>query len=215
MFITWLGHSCFKIQIKNNDREVILVTDPFEKGIGLKVPRVNGDIVTVSHNHYDHNNVSAVKNNPFVINSPGEYEVKNVFVTGIQSFHDNKEGKDRGLNTIYRIESEGLSLAHLGDLGHILDTEQLEKLEDIDILMVPVGGKYTLNAKEAVEVVNQIEPRIIIPMHYKVKGLKINIEPVDKFLKEMGIKSTEKLNKLKIIKKDLPQEELKVILLEH
>ena len=214
MYITWLGHSCFKIQIKNNGEEVVLVTDPFESGIGLKPPRINADIVTVSHDHFDHNNVSALRGEPFVITSSGEYEVKNVFITGIDSYHDKSEGKNSCPNIIYRIEAEGLSLAHLGDLGHILTAEQLEKLEGIDVLMVPVGGRYTIGDKEAAEVVKQIEPRIVIPMHYKVKGLKVNIETADKFLKEMGVSKPEKVSKLKVVKKDLPQEETKVVLME-
>ena len=214
MFITWLGHSCFKLQSKNsNGKEIIIVTDPYESGIGLHAPRAIADIVTVSHDHFDHNNVSAIKGEPFVISSSGEYEIKNVFITGVPSHHDQAEGKERGSNVIYRIEMEGMSIVHLGDLGHILTTEQLEKLEGVDILMIPVGGKYTLNAKEAAEVVKQVEPRIVMPMHYKIKGLKVNIETADKFLKEMGDSKPEKLDKFKITKKDLPQEEIKVVVL--
>jgi L-ascorbate metabolism protein UlaG (beta-lactamase superfamily) len=212
MLITWSGISCFKIQTK----DIILVTDPFDASYGLKPPRLKADIVTISHAHHDHDNVSAIMANPFVINGPGEYEIKGIFVYGLPGYHDKKQGAERGLITMYLIEMEDISLAHLGDLGCPLNDEQLEKLEGVDILMIPVGGRYTIDAKEAVEVINQIEPRIVIPMHYKIPGLKFKnpIDPVDNFCKEMGIKKIEGLDKLKIAKKDLPAEETKVIILK-
>lgn len=208
MTITWLGHSCFKIQ----DKEVTIVTDPFDASIGLKVPRSEADIVTISHDHHDHNNLEAIKGSPFVIKGSGEYEVKNVFVYGIPSFHDKSEGKERGANTIYLINAENIKVAHLGDLGQTsLNDEQLERLDGVDILLVPIGGVYTIGAKEAVDIINQIEPRIVIPMHYKVPGLKINLDGLDKFCKEIGICKKEAIDKLKITKKDLPTEEMEVI----
>jgi len=209
MYITWLGQSCFKIQGK----EVTIVTDPHEPSLGLKLPRMNADIVTVSHDHYDHNNSGAISGHPIVINTPGEYEVKKVFIYGIPSWHDDKQGAERGNNTIYLFEFEELKIAHLGDLGCALTDEQLEKLEGADILMIPVGGVYTLNAKGAAQVISQIEPRIVIPMHYKVPGLKVNIDGVDKFSRELGAKKAESIDKLRIIKRDLPAEETKIIIL--
>ncbi|MFH1565036.1 MAG: MBL fold metallo-hydrolase [bacterium] len=217
MQITWCGHSCFKIQTKTNSGEVIVVTDPFGKDMGFKIPKTVADIVTVSHNHYDHNKIEEVGGEPFAINGPGEYEVKGVFVYGVASFHDNQEGKERGGNTIYIIKllDEDITIAHLGDLGHVLSNKELEHLEKIDILLIPVGGKYTISPKEAVEVANQIDPRIIIPMHYKIVGLKIDdLDGVDVFIKEAGIK-VENASKLKIFKKDLPQDETKVIVLDR
>jgi L-ascorbate metabolism protein UlaG (beta-lactamase superfamily) len=213
MTITWLGQSCFKIQ----SGDVTVVTDPYNSDVGFKLPRLTADIVTVSHEHYDHNNVagvSGVNGAPFLISAPGEYEVKGVFVYGIPFWHDKSEGKDRGQSIAYRIEAEGISVAHLGDLGHTLSEEQVAELDGVDILLIPVGGKWTIGANEAVEIINEIEPRIVIPMHYKIPGLKVDVESVDKFLKEMGASKAEKLPKLKIAKKDLPQEEMKVILLE-
>jgi L-ascorbate metabolism protein UlaG (beta-lactamase superfamily) len=208
MTITWLGQSCFKIE----DKEVRIITDPFEAAIGLKPPRVEADIVTISHDHTDHNNLEAIKGSPFVIKGPGEYEVKSVFVYGIPSFHDKSEGRERGANTLYLIEMEDIKIAHLGDLGQSsLTDEQLESLDGVDILLVPVGGVYTINAKEAVDIINQIEPRIVIPMHYKVPGLKIGLDGLDKFCKEIGICKKEAVEKLKISKKDLPVEEMDVI----
>lgn len=194
-----------------------MVTDPYNAEVGFKLPRLTADIMTVSHDHFDHNNVDGVSSPngaPFVITSPGEFEVKGVFVYGNSFWHDKSEGKERGPNIVYCIEAEGISLAHLGDLGHTLSEEQIEKLDGIDILFVPIGGKWTLGASEAVKVINEIEPRIVIPMHYKIPGLKVDVETIDKFLKEMGASKAERLPKLKISKKDLPQEETRVIVLE-
>ena len=212
MYITWLGQSCFKLQDKIGPDGIILVTDPYNHDIGLTMPRLEADIVTISHDHYDHNNVGAVRGNPFIIDTAGEYETKGVFVEGVESWHDSADGKERGRNIIYRIEMEDISITHLGDLGHTLDVKQLEKLEGTDILLIPVGGKYTINAAKAVEVISQIEPRIVIPMHYKVPGLKIDIDGVDKFIKELGLKPRQE-EKLKILKKDLPQEDMELVVL--
>ena len=212
MIITWQGHSCFKIQDKIGSDGVTVVTDPFSKEVGLKVPNCEADIVTISHDHYDHNNSAALRGQPLIINCAGEYDYKGILVEGIDSFHDDKEGKERGLNVIYRFEVEDISIVHLGDLGSPLDNGQLEKLAGTDILLIPVGGKYTLDAKKAVEVISQIEPRIVIPMHYKIKDLKIDIDPVDKFIKEIGIEPTYE-EKLKISKKDLPQEDMELVIL--
>jgi L-ascorbate metabolism protein UlaG (beta-lactamase superfamily) len=213
MYITWLGQSCFKLQDKIGSDSVMLVTDPYDDKIGLKMPHFEADIVTISHDHYDHNNVGAIRGNPLVINTAGEYETKGVFIEGVEAWHDSQDGKERGQTIIYRIEMEGMSITHLGDLGHILDTKQLEKLEGTDILLIPVGGKYTINAAKAVEVISQIEPRIVIPMHYKVTGLKIDLDGVDKFIKELGIKPRQE-EKLKISKKDLPQEDMELVILQ-
>lgn len=219
MQITWVGHSCFKIQTKSknstlNPQEVTIITDPFDASwTGTKMPKVQADIVTISHGHGDHANLSAIKGEPFIIDSVGEYEVKNNFITGVKSFHDKNEGKDRGENIIYVIEAEDLRLAHLGDLGHKLTDKQLEFVKDVDILFVPIGGTYTIDAKEAVEVISQVEPRIIIPMHYKTKGIKIKLDGIDKFCKEIGV-CEQPVDKLKISKKDLPQEKTNVILMK-
>jgi len=212
MYITWLGQSCFKFQDKIGSDGVTLITDPFGVDAGLKVPHYEADIVTVSHGHHDHNNTGAIRGNPFIISTAGEYEIKGMFIEGVESAHDDKNGAERGENIIYRIEIEDISITHLGDLGHVLDTKQLEKLEGTDILLIPVGGKYTINAAKAVEVISQIEPRIIIPMHYKIPGLKADIDGVEKFIKELGIKQRQE-EKLKIFKKDLPQEDMELVIL--
>lgn len=212
MYLTWLGHACFKLQDKIGPGGVTLITDPFDKSLGLKVPHSEADIVTISHQHSDHNNLGAVRGQPLVIEQAGEYEIKGVFVEGVETFHDSKAGSERGKNIVYRIEMDDISVTHLGDLGHELDAKQLEKLEGTDILLIPVGGIYTIGAQKAVAVVSQIEPRIVIPMHYKLPGLKINLESLDKFIKELGIKPRAE-EKLKISKKDLPAEEMELVVL--
>lgn len=213
MIITWLGHSCFKLQDKAGTDGVTVITDPYNKEVGLKVPNIEADIVTISHDHADHNNIDALRGNPFIIDCAGEYDVKNVLIEGIDSYHDEEEGKLRGGNVIYRIEIEDISIVHLGDLGHTLDNSQLEKLVGTDILLIPVGGKFTLDAKKAVEVISQIEPRIVIPMHYQTEGLTIDgLDSVDKFIKELGLEPSRE-EKLKISKKDLPQEEMELVIL--
>ncbi len=212
MIITWLGQACFKMQNKIGPDGITVVTDPFDKTIGLKPPNFEADIVTVSHDHHDHNNVKALRGRPYVIDSAGEYEIKGVFIEGVESYHDDKHGSARGGNIIYRIDMDNISVTHLGDLGHALDNKQLEKLAGTDILLIPVGGKYTIDAKKAMEVVSQIEPRIVIPMHYKIKGLKIDIAGVDKFIKEIGVKPTYE-ERLKISKRDLPAEDMELVVL--
>jgi len=212
MIITWQGHSCFKIQDKIGPEGVTLVTDPFNKETGLKVPNFEADIITVSHDHKDHNNVDALRGKPFVISCAGEYDFKGVLIEGIDSYHDDKKGEERGGNIMYRIEIDDISVAHLGDLGDILDNAQIEKLIGTDVLLIPVGGTYTIDAKKAVEVISQIEPRIVIPMHYKTKDVKYDLDSIDKFIKEIGLTPTYE-EKLKISKKDLPQEDMELVIL--
>ncbi|MFA5155107.1 MAG: MBL fold metallo-hydrolase [Patescibacteria group bacterium] len=215
MIITWQGQSCFKLQDKIGPEGVTVVTDPFDKAVGLKVPNFEADIVTVSHDHHDHNNVGALRGTPMVINCAGEYDFKGVLIEGVDAFHDDKEGAERGSNVIFRIEIDDISVTHLGDLGHALTDAQLEKVVGTDILLIPIGGKYTIDAKKAVEVIAQIEPRIIIPMHYKIKDSQNeqrDLDGVDKFIKEIGLTPSYE-EKLKISKKDLPQEDMEVVIL--
>jgi L-ascorbate metabolism protein UlaG (beta-lactamase superfamily) len=188
MEITYLGHSSFKIKTST----AVVVTDPFDPDyLGLKYPKIDGDIVTVSHQHKDHNAIEFVTNTKKVIYGPGEYEVMSVSIFGYPAFHDTKNGSDRGKNTIYVIEADGLRLVHLGDLGHILSDDQVNLLEEVDILFVPVGGFYTIGSKEAVEVVSSIEPKIVIPMHYKQDGMNSEISSqlvaVDEFISASGL----------------------------
>lgn len=220
MQIIWKGQSCFEvIAAPQKNGQIKIVIDPFSEEIGLRVPKLEADIVLVTHSHYDHNNVKAVGpvapgQNPFVIEGPGEYEVKGVYVQGIPSWHDSQGGKERGENTIYMIETEDLRLCHLGDFGQSeLDDNQLESIGAVDVLLVPVGGNYTIEAKEALKVMAQIEPKITVPMHYALPKLKVKLDEVEKFLKAVGLKSAEPLPKLTVKKKDLSQEEAKIVVL--
>jgi len=213
MEIKHIGHSCFEIKNKSTT----IVTDPYSEDVGLKMPKLKANIVTVSHDHYDHNNIDAVSSaneekKLFVINNPGGYEIEGILIEGISTFHDDKRGALRGLNNVYDIKMDGITLCHLGDLGADLTEEQIEELDGVDILFVPVGGTFTLDAEEAAKIVNKIEPRVIIPMHYKVEGLKINLDGVEKFVKEIGLVA-EKTDVLKIDKKDLPQEGMRLVIL--
>lgn len=213
MKITWFGQSCFKIENKKNGDSITIATDPFNESVGLKAPKFNADILTISYNHTGHTDTKAIEGKPFTINTAGEYDVKGIMIQGIDSFHDKNEGADKSKNVIYRIEVDGISIAHLGNLKNPLNNEQLTQLEKIDILLIPVGGEYTLNAKQAAEVVAQIEPRIVIPMHYKIENLNLDIENVDSFVKNIGTTPSYE-EQLKIEANDLPQEDMEMIILK-
>lgn len=216
MKIIWHGHSCFQIIAqKEKDTKVSIIIDPFSKEIGLKLPKLEADVLLISHDHSDHNNQKAISGNPFVITGPGEYDVKGVFVQGISAFHDDVMGKERGQITIYNIQVENISICHLGDLGQKeLSPDQIEQINSVDILMIPIGGKYTISTKEALKIMSQIEPKITIPMHYSLPKLKIKLDGLEEFLKTLGIKSVEPLNSLSVKKKDLSEEEAKIIILK-
>ncbi|MBI3442262.1 MAG: MBL fold metallo-hydrolase [Candidatus Sungbacteria bacterium] len=213
MIITRYGHSCFKIQ----SGDLVLVTDPFAKDIGLTPPRMRAGIVTISHGHFDHNNTETLGGEPFIVDSPGEYETSGVYIHGIETFHDSAHGAERGLNTMYTINIEDLTIAHLGDFGEdALRPETADEIGDVDILMIPVGGTYTVDAKQAAKIVKQLEPRFVIPMHYAVKGLSFKIDGVDLFLKEMGAGTVTPVEKFTIKKKDIGAEEkTEVVLLRQ
>jgi len=215
MEIIWHGHSFFEIKSKENKNQVKIAIDPFSEEIGLKPQKVEADILLISHDHYDHNNKSVILGNYFLIDTQGEYEVKGIFVKAIKSFHDKVEGKERGKNLIFLIEAENLRVCHMGDFGQKeLNEKQIEEIGEVDILMLPVGGVYTISPKEAIKILEQLEPKITIPMHYGLPKLKIKLDSVDKFLRSLGIKSLQPEKKLSIKKEDLSPEEAKIILLE-
>lgn len=215
MDITSLGHASFRLRGK----AATLVTDPFDSEmVGLKFPKhVESDIVTVSHDHSDHNHTAQVEGSPYVIAGPGEYEVKGVGVVGLSTYHDDEKGAARGRNVVYRIEMDGVAIVHLGDLGHTLSTDQVDELDGVHILMVPVGGVYTLDPTRAIEVINEIEPNIVIPMHYgrdqlnqkTFQGLSL----LQDFLKEFGKADAVPQPKLSITKDKIPAE-MQVVILE-
>lgn len=208
MQIQWYGQSCFKIQGK----EVTIITDPFFDTTGLKLRKSTADITTMSHEQTS--NIDAVSGDTFEITTPGEYEVKDVFIFGVPSYADDAKGKDNGENVIFRFDIEGMRIAHLGMLGHQLESRQLEKLSRIDVLLVPVGGHGVIDHAKAALVVSQLEPSIIVPMLYHVDELKEQRESVEKFCKEMGCVMGEPEEKLKITKKDLQQEDSRVVILQ-
>lgn len=212
--IRYLGHSSFLIKVS----EGTIVIDPFDPNkVGLSFPKVSADIVLLTHDHLDHNNVEGVKGKPFVIHGPGEYEISGIKVWGYPTFHDKKGGAERGKNTIYVFEAEKLTVCHLGDLGHLLDEKTAEEISGSDILLIPTGGVYTLDHEEAAKAAAQLEPKIIIPMHFKVSGMKEgfkDLSEVSAFLEEMGVTGAEIQDKLKVSKASLP-EEPEVIVLKH
>jgi len=177
MKITWLGHASFLIQ----SEETCLITDPFAKRVGYPIYAGRADIATVSHDHYDHNAVELLQGEPQVVNQTGEFSVDGMQITGLATWHDKQQGKERGRNIIFKIVAEGIAILHLGDLGHGLTPELAAQLGAIDILMVPVGGRYTVDADEAFAIVELLKPRIIIPMHYKTPLCTINLAPVEGF----------------------------------
>ncbi len=211
MTITYLGHASFKIKGK----DVTIVIDPYDdSSTGKKFPKqTDADILLMTHNHPDHHNREGVSETAFVIDGPGEYDVKDVPIEGIFSYHDKKNGEERGMNTMYVIDLEGVKILHVGDLGTTLSEEQLEKIGNIHILMIPVGGKYTIDAHDAAKVISEIEPSTVIPMHYG--NDKLGLDSVDTFLKEMGVEK-EIVKSLKVTKDDFSDESegSKVIVME-
>lgn len=210
MEINWLGYSGFRIK----GSQSTVVTDPFPPSLGYTLGKQTAQVVTVSHQHAGHSYVEGIDGGPRVIKGPGEYEVANTLVIGLASFHDKEEGLQRGKNTIYVIEVDEVSVCHLGDLGHILTSQQVEDIGNVDILLVPVGGVSTINATEAAQIVRQLEPKAVVPMHYKTPELGVELEPVERFLKEMGVKDDTLRPKLSFTKNNLPPT-TQVFLLEH
>ncbi|MBI2887989.1 MAG: MBL fold metallo-hydrolase [Chloroflexi bacterium] len=207
MEITWFGHSCFRVR----SREAIILLDPPGPEWG-SLGRLQADIVTVSHPHAGHNNVAAVGGNPYIINGPGEYELKDVLILGIGTHHDAAKGEQRGKNTVFILELEDLTVCHLGDLGHVPSTSQVEDVGEVDVLLIPVGGVTTLNAARAVETINLIEPRIVIPMHYWDEKRRADLDPLDRFLKEVGISEAQPQQRLNVTRNSLPQDRQVVVL---
>lgn len=215
MEILWYGHACFKLKGKYAS----VVIDPYDSEYtGLKLPKeLTANVVLSTHSHNDHNNTSFVEgidgSSPMVFSDPGEYEIGGIVITGVASSHDSQNGAERGKNTIFHMMVDGLNIVHLGDFGQEkLSEEQLSQIGQTDILLIPVGGKYTIDAKLAVEIVSQLEPKIVIPMHYFIEGLKFELDPVDNFLKAMGVEGVLAQPKLSITKDKLPEETQVVVL---
>jgi L-ascorbate metabolism protein UlaG (beta-lactamase superfamily) len=206
--VTWLGHGCFRLR----GRSAAVVTDPFPPAIGLKLPRLDADLVTISHEHENHN-YTQVMRDAYEIRGPGEYEVAGVSVIGVPTFHDAQKGAKHGRNTVYLIEIDDVRVCHLGDLGHALDDAEAEAISAPDVLLVPVGGHTSINAAQAAEIVRQLEPRFVVPMHYAIPGLKLELDPLDRFLKEMAVAASEPQPKLSVSASS-GEYETKVVVLE-
>ncbi len=200
MEITWLGHSCFRLKGK----QVTVITDPFPPGLGYTLGKLTAQIVTVSHLHPGHSYVQGVGGEPRVIKGPGEYEAASVLTVGVHTHHDNEKGAQRGKNTVYVIDVDDVMICHLGDLGHGLTAEQVAEIDAVDVLLVPVGGVSTIDAVQAAQVVRHLEPKIVIPMHYKTDVSTKELETVDRFLNEMGVKEAIPQPKLTVNKNSLP-----------
>ncbi|HQA58514.1 MAG TPA: MBL fold metallo-hydrolase [Acetivibrio sp.] len=211
MKIKWLGHSCFLLTSEKGTR---IVTDPYDETVGYKVERIEADIVTTSHDHYDHNYIDMIKSDAKHVQGSGKVIIEDVEITGVQTFHDEVEGKKRGKNFVFNFRIDGINVCHLGDLGHVLTGEQLEKIGHVDVLLVPVGGVYTVDYKGAFEVVNLIKPSIVIPMHYKTPHLSFQIDGVNKFLDQIGGGERVSKQEIEINKEDIGGDR-KVLVLDY
>lgn len=212
MELIWFGHSCFKITERGH---ATVITDPYNaQSIGHSPLSVEADIVTISHNKPGHNYVAAVKGQPFIVSGPGEYEIGKVFITGLQTNSHNSKLELPDRNTIYVFDFDGIKIAHLGGVNHLPNQSEVEELGNVHVLLTPIGGTTTFNAVQAAEIVNMIEPNIVIPMHYMTESSMIQLDPLNKFLKEMGLTSVEPISSLKISSpRNLP-EETQVVALE-
>jgi len=200
MDITWLGHSCFRIR----GSHATVITDPYSSSLGYSLGKPTAHIVTVSHQHPGHSYVQGISGEPRQIAGPGEYEIRGALVIGVATFHDTVGGRKRGRNTVYLMEIDEVSVCHLGDLGHVLTAAQVEEIDNVDVLLLPVGGVSTINAPMAAEVVRQLEPKVVVPMHYKTQAISRELEPVGRFLKEIGVKEITPQPKLSFTKSSLP-----------
>jgi L-ascorbate metabolism protein UlaG (beta-lactamase superfamily) len=201
MDLTWLGHACFRIR----GREGIVLADPPDPKSGHAIPKTEASIVTISHDHPGHASLRSVGGEPVVLRGPGEYEVREVLVSGIGTFHDEDKGATRGRNTVFTIRLDDLVICHLGDLGHELSAADLERLGDVDIVLVPItGGDTNLTAAKAADVVHQLEPKVVVPMSYDPDAKKKDT-PFDRLLHELGVKELTPVPKLSVTRSSLPE----------
>ena len=207
MEISWLGHSCVHIRSK----DVTLITDPYDKTLGLSMGRQEADIVTMSHLHPHHSNHDGIGGNPKVLQSPGEYEIASFYISGMGTDRSDDEA-ERRTNTIFAIHCEGLMLCHLGDLNRGLSSRQIDELGHTDILFVPAGGVCTLSTARVAELVNMLGPKIVVPLHYHTEGVKVEIQPLDAFLEDMGVSEPTHQSRLSVTSSNLPRETTLVVL---
>ncbi|MBM7582417.1 L-ascorbate metabolism protein UlaG (beta-lactamase superfamily) [Caldicoprobacter guelmensis] len=212
MKITWFGHACFKLV---SDSGVVVITDPFDETVGYRLPNEQADVVTVSHQHFDHNYVQGIRGNPEVVDKIGNFYIKDISIKGVKSYHDDQGGSKRGINIIYVLYIDGIKVCHLGDLGHALSNDQVEQIGKVDVLLIPVGGTYTIGASTAANVVSSLKPSIVIPMHYKTDKVHFPIDGVDKFLEVMGGGNYLNSHTLEVKKEDVDSKETRVLVLEY
>ena len=210
MELTWLGHSCFRLR----GRERTVLMDPFDRRLGYPAGRLQADVVTVSHAEPNHNAVDAVDGTPYVVTGPGEYELRGAMITGVATPRPPGESRDAPRNTAYLVELDDVSVCHLGDLTVALTADQLAVVKDSDVLLVPVGGHCTIDAAQAAEVVAQVEPRLVVPMHYRTPAAALDLDPVDRFCHEIGAADLLPQPRLNVTRSSLP-DQLTVVLLEY
>lgn len=216
MELTWLGHSCFRLR----GREAVVVTDPPQPALGYALARLGGgtnaapNIVTVSHGHPGHNYLDIGGAESKVLTGPGEYEIAGVFVTGLATYHDDSSGAKRGRNIVFAITLDDVTVVHLGDLGHLLSASQIEQLPEIDVLLTPVGGVSTIDGAQAAELVAQLQPRLVVPMHFQTDMEHTQrLEKADRFLREIGQREAVPQGRLNVTRSNLPNP-TQVVLLE-
>ena len=213
MEITWYGHSCFRLTERGM---ATVVTDPYDQNeVGFSSLKLKADIVTCSHDISGHNFLKAVKGTPYQITGPGEFEIGGVFITGVQTNGKKKFEEGEPRNTLYVIDYNGITVAHLGGMNHVPSQTQVEALGHVNIALVPVGGGKSLNAAKAAEVISLLEPGIVIPMHYMTSESKITLDPLNKFLKAMGLADVEPIPSLKISSEKSITDETKVVVLSY
>lgn len=209
MDLTWLGHACFRMR----GREGVVLTDPPDPKSGHAIPRTEAHLVTISHDHPGHASLRSVGGEPVVLTGPGEYEVQEILVTGVGTFHDEQKGAERGKNTVFAVRVDDLVVCHLGDLGHVLAAADLERIGEVDICLLPISGNDTnLSAAMAAEVVHQLEPKVVVPMGYDPDAKKKD-SPFDRLLHELGVKDLTPVPKLSVTRSSLPAE-LQVVALD-
>jgi L-ascorbate metabolism protein UlaG (beta-lactamase superfamily) len=213
MEITWYGHSCFRISERGL---TTVVCDPYDnEEVGYEPLKLKADIVTISHESPRHKNLKAVKGDPYVVSGPGEYEIGNVFITGLQTDKRRKNDQDSPINTLYLIDYFGITIMHLGDMMQVPTQSEVESLGPVHVALVPVGGSSGLNATKASEVISLFEPNIVIPMHYATPASKVELDPIGKFLRVMGLSSVETLPNLKVSNPGTLPEETQIIVLDY
>ena len=211
MELIWLGHSCMRLR----SRDTIIIQDPFDRSLGYHIGRWTADVVTVSHDHPGHNNVSAVQGNPKVLRGPGEYDIGPASIIGISTFHDKQRGKERGRNIVFAVEMDDVRVCHLGDIGEVPTTEMVKAIGAVDVLLLPVGGSTTIDAQGALETVNLFEPKVIVPIHYQTPALqRQDLAGVEQFLQMMAIAHPTPVPRLNVTASNLPSEP-QVVLLEY